>query len=104
MFEAQHIVMISLQKKRFLLSRSENPQGSYSKWPRLKVRVHFFQLFLLPFYFIASFFLIARHLGQCPSQSLGCLFWLVYHITPHMLHMITLRMKFSGGFMDDDFV
>ena len=38
------------------------------------------------------------------SKFGGVYFWLVYHITPHMLHMITLRMKFSCAFRDDDFV
>ena len=55
MFEAQYIVMTSLQEQRFLMSRFKNPQGSYSKWPRLESGVHFFQIFILPFYFIASF-------------------------------------------------
>ena len=29
---------------------------------------------------------------------------LVYHVTSHMYHMITLKKKFSGAFMDNDFV
>ena len=27
------------------------------------------------------------------SKFRGVYFWLVYHVTPHMLHMTTLRMK-----------
>ena len=38
------------------------------------------------------------------SKFRGVYFWLVYHVTPHMLHMTTLRIKFSGAFMDNEFV
>ena len=85
------------------MSRSKNLQGSYSKWPRLERGVHFSQLSLLPFYFIASFCLLLDIYDTVHPKVWGCLFWLVYHITSHMLHMITLRMKFFSGFMDDDF-
>ena len=37
------------------------------------------------------------------SKFGGVYFWLVYHVTPHMLQMTTLRMKFSGAFLDNDF-
>ena len=63
------------------MSMSENHQGSYSKWLRLQRGVHI----------------------QC--QCLGVfIFLLVYQVTPHMLKMTTLSMKFSGAFMDNDFV
>ena len=38
------------------------------------------------------------------SKFGGVYFLLVYHVTPHMLQMTTLRMKFSGAFLDNDFV
>ena len=61
MFEAQHVVMTSLREQKtisrgnILMSRSENLQGFYSKWPILERGVQFSKLSLLPFYFIASF-------------------------------------------------
>ena len=65
--------------------------------------VQFSQLFLLPFYFITSFCSLLDNYDNVHLKVWGYLFLLVYHITPHMLHMITLRMKISGGFMDNDF-
>ena len=36
------------------------------------------------------------------SKFGGVYFLLVYHVTPHMLQMTTLRMKFYGAFLDND--
>ena len=86
------------------MSMSENHQGFYSKWPRLQREVHFSQLSLLPFYFTASFCSLLDIRTMFISKFGGVYFLLVYHVTPHMLQMTTLRMKFSGVFLDNDFV
>ena len=38
------------------------------------------------------------------SKFGGVYFLLVFHVTPQMLQMTTLKMKFSGAFLDNDFV
>ena len=86
---------MSEKSSRFLFKVAKTTKGS-SLFPTLFIT-------LLLYCFVL---LIARHLGQCSSQSLGVFFffWLVYHVTPQMLKMTTLKMKFSGAFLDNDFI
>ena len=88
------------------MSRSKNPEGSYSKCPRLERGVHFSQLSLLPFYFITLLLSFAHcyTFRQGSSQSLGLfiLIGLSCH-TPHVAHD-NFEDEISGGFMDNDFV
>ena len=72
--------MTSLQEQKtisrgsILMSRSENLQGFYSKWPRLEMGVQFSQLSLLPFYFIASFCSLLDIYDNVHLKVLGYLF------------------------------
>ena len=85
---------MSEKSSRFLFKVAKTTKGS-SLFPTLFIT-------LLLYCFVL---LIAKHLGQCSSQSLGVfIFLLVYHVTPQMLQMTTLKMKFSGAFLDNDFV
>ena len=57
------------------MSMSENHQGSYSKCPRLQRGVHFSELSLLPFYFIASFCSLLDIYDNVHLKVWGCFFF-----------------------------
>ena len=94
----------TLSRGNILMSRFENLQGFYSKWLRLEREFSFPNSLYYPFTLLLPFAHCYTFRIMFISKFEGVYFWLVYHVTPHMLHMITLRMKFSGAFMDNDFV